>query len=62
MKTTIIANIILLPLVAVFFAPLAAALYMAVIVAASKRNPKLKKIWIDYYKVVTRTEYQLFKR
>lgn len=60
MKTAIIANALLLfSLGALFFAPAIGCLLTALLVAASKRNRKLGRLWLRYYKEIINIEYKL---
>lgn len=63
MKAAIKANIILLPLVAFYFAPLAVVPYLALLLIVSHKSKRFSKVWVDYYRVITRLEYKyLVKR
>lgn len=62
MKTAIMANTVLLAfLVLLLASPIAGAAFMGAVVSASKRNPRLRGLWVRYYRQVTRWEYRLLK-
>lgn len=58
----IAANVLLMPLAALFFAPWTVVPYVALLIVLSEKNGNLRQLWIDYYKVVTRMEYKLLKQ
>lgn len=58
----IAANVLLLPLAALFFAPWVVVPYVALLIVLSEKNGNLRQIWIDYYRTVTRIEYKLLKQ
>lgn len=56
MKTAIMANTVLL-----LASPIAGAAFMGAVVGASKRNPRLRGLWVRYYRQVSRWERSLLK-
>lgn len=59
MKNVITANLLLLPLLMLFCAPVAGLLYLCGLLYALKVNKALRRVFLNYYSMITRFEKTL---